>query len=123
MAQFIIIFGILTLLAGIVLLINPEIIFGYLRKNIAKPMMLVLAVVIRLVLGAFMVLESSSSRFPVTIEVIGWFSIGAALVLGIIGRKYFNSIMTWALSLSKSFARLGGIGAMAFGAFLVYAFV
>jgi hypothetical protein len=31
--------------------------------------------------------------------------------------------MTWALSLSKSFGRVGGIIAMAFGAFLIYAFV
>ena len=123
MAQFIIIFGILIFLSGIVILINPEIIFGYLRKNLDKPMMQVLAVVIRIVLGAFMVLESNISRFPITIEVLGWFSIGAALVLGIIGRKLFNSIMTWALSLSKSFGRLGGIGAIVFGAFLFYSFV
>jgi hypothetical protein len=123
MAQFIIIFGILLLLSGIVILINPEIIFGYLRKNLDKPMMQILAVVIRLVLGAFMILVSNISRFPVTIEVLGWISIGAALVLGIIGREYFNSLMTWALSLSKSLGRLGGIVAMAFGAFLIYAFV
>jgi hypothetical protein len=83
----------------------------------------ILAVIIRLVLGVFMILESNVSRFPSLIEVIGWISIIAAIVLGIIGRRYFNSLMKWALSLSQPLGRIGGIFAMGFGAFLVYAFV
>jgi hypothetical protein len=31
--------------------------------------------------------------------------------------------MSWALSLSKTFGRVGGILAVAFGAFVIYAFV
>lgn len=119
----IILFGTLTFLAGIVILIKPEIIFGYLRSNIEKPIMYILAVIIRLVLGVFMILESNVSRFPQIIEVIGWISIIAAIVLGVIGRRYFNSLMKWALSLSQPLGRIGGIIAMGFGAFLVYAFI
>jgi len=118
-----IIFGILTFLAGIVILINPEIIFGFLRKNLDKQILHILAVVIRLVLGAFLVLESDISRFPLVIEIMGWLSIIAAIILGIIGRRHFNSLMTWSLSLSKAFGRIGGIIALLFGAFLIYAFV
>jgi hypothetical protein len=123
MTLVIILFGALTFLAGIVILINPEIIFGYLYKNIEKPILHILAVAIRLVLGLFMILESNVSRFPQIIEVIGWISIIAAIVLGIIGKRYFNSLMKWALSLSEPLGRIGGIFAIGFGAFLVYSFI
>jgi hypothetical protein len=39
------------------------------------------------------------------------------------GRRNFNRLMSWALSLSKPFGRVGGVVAVAFGAFLIYAFV
>ncbi len=54
---------------------------------------------------------------------MGWLSIIAAVILGILGRRHFNSIMTWALSFTNTFGRLGGIIAILFGAFLIYAFV
>jgi hypothetical protein len=53
MTVLIIIFGALTLLAGIVIVINPENIFGLLRKNIEKLELHILAVVINLALLNF----------------------------------------------------------------------
>jgi len=55
MTVLIIIFGALTLLAGIVIVINPEVIFGFLRNNLDKPVLHVLAVVVRLAIGAFLI--------------------------------------------------------------------
>ncbi|MBW2284657.1 MAG: hypothetical protein JRF65_08675, partial [Deltaproteobacteria bacterium] len=60
---------------------------------------------------------------PTVIEVIGWISIAAAIFLAVMGRRNFTRLMSWALSLSKPFARVGGIFAVAFGAFLIYAFI
>jgi len=123
MTLLIIIFGALTLLAGIVIVINPEVIFGFLRNNLDKLVLHILAVVIRLVLGALLIYQSNISKFPFVIEVIGWLSIVAAIFLAVMGRRNFNRLMSWALSLSKPFSRVGGILAVAFGAFLIYAFV
>jgi hypothetical protein len=123
MTLLIIIFGALTLLAGIVIVINPEVIFGFLRNNLDKLLLHILAVVIRLVLGALLIYQSNISKFPFVIEVIGWLSIVAAIFLAVMGRRNFNRLMSWALSLSKPFGRVGGILAVAFGAFLIYAFV
>jgi hypothetical protein len=123
MTVFIIIFGTLTLLAGIVIVINPEAIFGYLRNNLDKPGLHILAVVVRLVLGALLVYQSDLSKFPLIIEIIGWLSIVAAIVLALMGRRNFNRLMSWALSLVKPVGRVGGVLAAAFGAFLIYAFV
>ena len=123
MTLLIIIFGALTLLAGIVIVINPEVIFGFLRNNLDKLVLHILAVVIRLVLGAFLIYQSGASKYPFVIEIIGWLSIVAAVFFAVIGRNNFSKLMAWALSQVKTLGRFGGVFASAFGAFLVYAFV
>ena len=123
MTVLIIIFGALTLLAGIVIVINPEVIFGFLRNNLDKLVLHILAVVVRLVLGALLIYQSNISKFPFVIEIIGWLSIVAAIFLAVMGRHNFNRLMSWALSFLKPFGRVGGVLAAAFGAFLVYAFL
>lgn len=123
MTVLIIIFGALTLLAGIVIIINPEFIFGFLRKNLDNLVLHILAVVVRLVIGALLIYQSGISKFPFVIEVIGWLSIVAAIIMAVIGRRNFNRLMSWALSLSQPLGRVGGVLAVAFGAFLIYAFV
>lgn len=119
----IILFGALTLLVGIVIIIDPEFVFGFFRNYMDKPVVHILAVVIRLILGAFLIHQSNISRFPLVIEILGWISIIAAVVLAVMGRLNFIRLMSWALSFSKPLGRVGGIIAMAFGAFLIYAFV
>ena len=123
MTVLIIIFGALTLLAGIVIIINPEVIFGFLRKNLDKLAVHILAVAVRLVIGVLLIYQSNISKFPLVIEFIGWLSIVAAIIIAIMGRRNFNRLMSWALSLVKPIGRVGGILAVAFGAFLIYAFV
>ena len=123
MTVLIIIFGALTLLAGIVIIINPEVIFGFLRNNLDKLVLHILAVAVRLVIGVLLIYQSNVSKFPFAIEVIGWLSIVAAIIIAAMGRRNFNRLMSWALSLVKPIGRVGGILAVAFGAFLIYAFV
>lgn len=123
MIVLIIIFGALTLLAGIVIVINPEVIFDFLRNNLDKLVIHILAVVIRIVLGSLLIYQSNISKFPFVIEVIGWLSIVAAIFLAVMGRRNFNRLMSWALALSKPLGHVGGVLAVAFGAFLIYAFV
>ena len=123
MTVLIIIFGALTLLAGIVIVINPEVIFGFLRNNLNRLAVHILAVTVRLVIGVLLLYQSNISRFPLVIEVIGWLSIVAAIIMAMMGRRNFNRLMSWALSLSQPLGRVGGVLAVAFGAFLIYAFV
>jgi hypothetical protein len=123
MTLFIIIFGALICLAGLVILAKPETVFGPLRKNADKLGLHILAVVIRLILGAFLVIQAGASKYPAVIEFIGWLSIIAAIVLAVIGRNNFSRLMAWALSKFKNWGRLGGLLATALGAFLVYVFI
>jgi hypothetical protein len=123
MTLLIILFGALTLLAGIIIVINPEVIFGFLRNNLDRPGLHILAVVVRLVLGVLLIYQSTVSKFPFVIEIIGWISIVAAVFLAVMGRRNFKRFMSWALSQLKPIGRVGGILAVAFGAFLIYAFI
>jgi len=123
MTALIIIFGALNLVGGIVIVINPEVIFGYLRNNLDKLELHILAVGVRLILGVLLIYQSNVSKFPFVIEILGWLSIVAAISLAVIGRRNFNQLMWWALSFLKPFGRVGGVLAAAFGAFLIYAFV
>lgn len=123
MSTLIIIFGALTLLAGLLIVINPEIIFGYLRNNYEKLSLHIIAVVLRLVLGVLLIWYAADSRYPLLIEVLGWLSIAAAMTFGVIGRQRFIRLMAWAFSLLHPYGRIGGVFAMLFGGFLVHAFV
>ena len=98
----IIIFGALIGLAGLAMVVNPEIIFGSLQKHADKIGLHGLAVITRLVLGAVLVLQSGVSRYPAVIEIIGWLAIIAAVILSVIGRNNFKRLMAWAFGLSKS---------------------
>lgn len=113
----------MTLLAGVIIVVNPEIIFGVIRNNLEKVSLQVLAIGIRVVLGILLIQYASQSKFPTVIEIIGWLSIAAAVTFSLIGRRRFLSLMTWTLSLLKPYGRVGGLIAMAFGGFLIYAFV
>ena len=61
MTVLIIIFGALTLIAGVIIIINPDYIFGLFAKNTEKLEIQILAVVVRLVLGALFISQSSAS--------------------------------------------------------------
>ncbi len=123
MTTLIIIFGALIMLAGAVIVMNPEIIFGYLRRNLDSSAIHILAIVVRLIIGALLISQSSLSKYPLAIEILGWLSIVAALSLAVMGRHNFHRLLSWALTFLKPFGRVGGVFAAAFGGFLIYAFV
>jgi len=123
MSVVIIIFGVLTLLAGLVIIVNPEIVFGYLKRHLEKLELQISAIVVRLVLGALLIYLTDVSKFPIVIEVLGWLAIIAAITFSVIGRNNFKRLMSWAMSFQKPYGRVGGFIAVCFGGFLVYAFV
>jgi hypothetical protein len=123
MNYIIILFSSATILAGIIILIKPEIVFDLIRRNLASFGLHVLAVVIRIIIGIALIVCATKSKYPTTILIIGWISIAAASTLGIMGRVNFKRLMSWALSVAPSFGRIGGLLAILFGSFLIHAVV
>ena len=123
MNYIIILFATATIVAGIIIVINPETIFGLLRRKLESLSLHILAVVMRVIFGVALMMYATESRYPTAISILGWISIAAASVLGIMGRTNFKRLMYWALSLAPSFGRIGGLLAILFGGFLIYAVV
>ena len=123
MNYIIILFSTATILAGIIIVIHPETVFGLIRRNLESFSLHVLAVVIRIIIGVALITYAAESKYPTAILIIGWISIIAATVLGIMGRKNFLRLMSWALRVAPSLGRVGGILAILFGGFLIHAVV
>jgi len=118
----ILVFGSAILLAGALLLIYPGIIFAFLRSNIENSAIHVIAILVRFVIGILLIIQSSLSKFPIIIELLGFTLVVAAFLLAVIGRTRFRKLMTWVIFNLKPFDRMTGIIAIAFGGFLIYAF-
>ena len=123
MTSIILFFGLMIFLAGSIILVNPEIVFGLLRNKLEKISLQFFAVGVRAVIGILLIQYAGESKYPIAIELLGWLSIAAAVTLAVIGRQRFLRLMSWALSVSKKYGRVGGFIAMAFGGFLVHAFL
>jgi len=123
MNYIVILFGAATLVAGIIILINPETVFGLLRRKSESLGMHILAVFVRIILGVALILCAAASKYPTTILILGCISVVAAAVLGVMGRTNFKRLMSWALGLAPSFGRIGGLLAILFGGFLIHAVI
>jgi hypothetical protein len=123
MNYIIMLFGTATIVAGIIIVINPESVFGLMRRKLEFLGLHILAVVVRIIIGVALIMCAAESKYPTAILVLGWISIVAASVLGIMGRTNFRWLMSWALSLKPSFGRIGGFLAILFGGFLIHAVV
>ncbi len=119
----IILFGIAIIVAGTIILINPDTVFGLMRRNMDSFGLHVMAVVVRIILGAALIISAAASRYPTAISILGWISIAAATALGVMGRTNFRRLMAWALGLAPSFGRIGGFAAILFGGFLIHAVI
>jgi hypothetical protein len=123
MNYIIVLFGTAIIVAGVIIVINPETVFGLIRRKSESLSLQILAVVMRIIIGVALIMWATESKYPTTILIIGWISIVAASVLGIMGRTNFRRLMSWTLSFSSSFGRIGGFLAILFGGFLIHAVV
>lgn len=123
MSSLIILFGALTLLAGLVIIANPETIFGLLEKHIEKLWLQVVAIAVRLLLGILLIYLANVSKYPLAIEIIGCISIVADAVIALMGSGNFKRLIAWTLNLTRPIGRIGGGVAVFFGTFLTYAFI
>ena len=115
-------FAVLMLLAGISLLVKPEWIFDWLESSHQNMSMYVFAIGVRLVLGILFVRAAAESKYPAVLKVLGYLFIIAAVAFIVIGHESFKNLVGNVVLDMRSFARIGGLLAVAFGAFLVYAF-
>ncbi len=123
MTYIILLFGILILSGGALLIFKPDSIFSQFKRYGDSLGLHVFAVIVRIILGIALVIGAAESRYPVVLQILGWLTISAALVLSMIGRERFKGLINWAVGIKPLFQRLMGILAVLFGCFLVYAVI
>jgi len=115
-------FGIFIIIAGIALLLRPEIIFDWIEDNMENRSFYISAIVFRSALGILLIAAAKSSKFPRLIKVFGYLALIAALTFIFIGQANFIDFIVSIISTFRPYAMVSGLVGIAFGAFLVYAF-
>lgn len=123
MDNLIILFSTTTIVVGIIIVINPEPIFGLLSMKSKSLCLHILAVFLRIMLGIALVIYAPESKYPTAILILGYISIIAGAFLAEMGRTNFWRLMLWAHNFSHSFGRIVGFLAILFGGFLFHAVV
>ncbi|MCZ6468443.1 MAG: hypothetical protein O6499_02200 [Candidatus Dadabacteria bacterium] len=123
MIYIILLFGVLTSLGGVVLIIRPEFIFSILTKYGDLLSLQIFAVIVRILFGVALVIGASESKYPIVLQIFGWLLISAALVIGGIGRERFKKVVKWSVKLPTLIYRLASVLSILFGCFLIYAVV
>ncbi|MFW2403930.1 MAG: hypothetical protein ACN4GT_04115 [Gammaproteobacteria bacterium] len=112
--------GVLVCLGCIVGIVSPNTLMGVVRSVMNKPIMIYLAVGVRLALGVLLILVASASLFPLVFRVIGAIAILAALGLLLMGRARIVKLVEFFAGMSAGAFRAWLIFGFVFGAFLVY---
>ncbi len=123
MIYIILLFGVLTSLGGVVLIIRPEFIFSILTKYGDSLSLQIFAVIVRILFGVALVIGASESKYPIVLQIFGWLLISVALVIGGIGRERFKKVVKWSVKLPTLIYRLASALSILFGCFLIYAVV
>jgi hypothetical protein len=116
-------FGILMLLSGISLLIKPEIILDWIENNMENTSLYISAIFVRLVFGILFIVAARESKYPGLIKFFGYLFIIAAIIFTFMGQESFQDFITSLIPDVKPFAPLSGLLSIAFGGFLIYAFL
>jgi len=121
MVYIVLIFSALTFLAGIAITIKPKTIFRFLDGYSELFVMHVMAVILRLIIAVALISCSAQSKFSITLQIIGWLSLVAAIILALIGRQRFKALINWVVSIAPLYHHLGGFVTMVLGGFLFFA--
>ena len=116
------VFGMLLLLAGILLLTNPEIIIGWIEENMENTSLYISAIVVRLAFGILFIAAARESKYPGVIKFFGYLFMIAAIIFIFIGQESFQNFITSIIPVVKPYAPLSGLLSIAFGGFLIYTF-
>ena len=120
MNYIIFVFAIIMLVTGIVVLVRPMTIYGFIDTHSQSLKLHIFAVLIRLFLGAALIIAVKNTSFSLVLEVTGWLIVLAGIVLAVMGRKRFKRLVKWAVNLLSQHNRLIGIFSILIGGFLGY---
>lgn len=80
-----------------------------------------LAILVRVLLGATLLIVAPTSKFPSALLIIGWIAFAAAVGVVLMGRERLRKLLQWFFDkFSPARIRAWLLIAVAFGGFLIY---
>lgn len=116
----VLVLGITVLLLAAWGMVSPGALIKMVRNAMDQRYGMYLAVIVRLILGAALIIVAPVSRFPVVFSVLGWLTLIAAVGVIIVGRERIRRVIAWFARSSNSMIRLWLLFGMAFAVFLIY---
>lgn len=121
MHSLIFLFSAFLIAMGAIILAKPRPVFDLLERHKHAPTLQIIAVVVRVLLGVALIVTAPSSKFPLTLAIIGWIAVFAGVLVAAMGRTRFIQLMDWATKVLPKNAILIGVIAIMLGSFLAYA--
>lgn len=78
------------------------------------------AVIVRLALGALLILAAPGTKFPVVFQALGWLAIVAAIIIPFAGRERIGRFIGWWAQRPRFIIRMWCLLGVVFGGFLLY---
>jgi hypothetical protein len=116
----VLILGIIVLVLAARGMVSPGSLVSMVKNAMDQNYGMYLAVIVRLILGAALIIVAPVSRFPVAFNVLGWLTLIAAVGVIIVGRERIRGVIAWFAQLSNLMIRLWLMFGMAFAGFLIY---
>lgn len=111
--------GALIVLLGLVGLVQPDR-FRAMFSTMDTRLRFVLAIGVRVAMGAFLWWLAEDLRHPQVMRIIAALAIFAAVGVLLMGQARLDKLIDWWLSRSDGLLRFSALFAAAFGAYLVY---
>ena len=124
----IVISQIVVLVIGVIVIVlagwgifAPQKLMTFVTSAMDKYWGVYIAVIVRLFLGAALIIVAPASLFPIVFQALGVIAIVAAIALVLMGRERIRRIIAWwSERLSLPIVRLWLLFGMAFGGFIIY---
>ncbi len=116
----VLVLGVTVLVLSLWGMYSPASLMKMVSQTMDRAYGMYIAVIVRLVLGAALIIAAPVSHFPTVFLILGWIAIVAAVGLVLIGRERVRRTIRWFERHSVAAIRLWLLFGMAFGAFLVY---
>ena len=107
-------FCLFMMLAGSIILIQPNYVISPIKKYRQATSLYIAAILVRALIGLLLLLFASSSSQPLLLQVIGSLFILAAATFTLIGHQRFIQLIDWACQVNHSLARVMGVVTLLF---------
>jgi len=114
------VFGFMMVVISLIAVIKPEAWGQMILKFVRFPYFHPFEILIRVVFGILFVVYADQTKFPLTVEIVGFVLFGLGVGLSFITSSQHRRLGHWLVEKLSKYFRPAGLVSLTFGAFLIY---